>query len=139
MAKPIYYLDLILNMNTRLLINALEGVTDEQASERISGHNNPLTWLITHTIWARYNMCKLLGKPAEKNPYEGLFDSFKPFDTSYEFQKLSELRAEWNKASDLLKDALASVTDEHLSGDAPFKNPIGDFTIGGTIAFLVPA
>ena len=135
MAKAIYHSELIFNLNTRLFLNALEGVTEEQAKERISDHNNPLNWLAVHTVWARYNIAGLLGKPVE-NPYNGLFEGFKPFDPDYKYATLAEAKAEWQKASDLLKEALATVTDERLAAEAPFKSPAGDFTIGGTIAFL---
>ena len=135
MTKAIYHSELIFNLNSRLFMNALEGVTEEQAKERISDHNNPLNWLAVHTVWARYNICGLLGKAVD-NPYNGLFESFKPFDPNYNYASLAEAKAEWQKASGLLKEALANVTDEHLAADAPFKNPTGDSSIGGTIAFL---
>ena len=136
MAKSIYHSELIFNLNTRLFINALDGVTDEQAKERISGHNNPLNWLATHTVWARYNISAFLGKPPANNPYNGLFENFKPFDPAHQFSSLAEIKAEWEKATVLLKEALSSVTEEHLAGDSPLKSPIGDFSNGGTVAFL---
>ena len=136
MATSIYQSEIIFNLNTRLFLNALEGITEEQAKERISDHNNPLSWLAVHTVWARYNICALLGMPPAKNPYDGLFENFKPFDPNYNYAPLSEAKAEWQKAADLLKAALAAVTEEHLAADCPLKSPIGDFTFGGTIAFL---
>ena len=135
MKKSIYYLELILNMNERLFLNTLLGVTEEQAIERVSHHNNPLIWIATHTVWARYNMAMLLGKAAD-NPYKGMFENFKAYEVSMKLPTVENVKAEWTKASGLLKEALASVSEEHLAGDAPSKNPIGDFTIGGTIAFL---
>jgi DinB superfamily len=136
MAKSIYYTEIIFNLNTRLFLNALEGVTEAQAKERISDHNNPLCWLAAHTVWARYNTCAMLGKPAAKNPYDGLFENFKPFDAAANYGTLADAKGEWNKASELLKEALATVTEEHLAADCPLKSPIGDFTFGGTITFL---
>ncbi len=136
MAKSIYQSEIILNMNSRLFISALEGVTEEQAKERISDHNNPLNWLGTHTVWARYNTCLFLGKPPANNPYNGLFENFKPFDPSYNYAMLAEIKTEWAKATELLKEALASVSEEFLAADSPLKSPIGDFTNGGTVAFL---
>ena len=135
MKKSIYQSEIILNMNERLFINARAGVTDEQAKERISGHNNPLNWLATHTAWARYNMAMLLGKPGD-NAYNGMFENFKPFDDTMKFDPLEKIKEEWNKASALLREGFASVSEEHLASDSPLKSPIGDFTIGGTIAFL---
>ena len=136
MAKSSYQSEIILKMNSRLFLNALDGVTDEQAKIRVSDHNNPLNWLATHTIWARYNMCMILGKPAAKNPYDGMFENFKPFDPSFTYPTLAHNKEEWNKATALLESALASVSEEHLAAECPLKSPIGDFTNGGTVAFL---
>jgi hypothetical protein len=136
MAKSIYQSEIMLNMNTRLFLSAIAGITETQGKERISDHNNPVSWLAAHTVWARYNICAMLGKPAAKNPYDGLFENFKPFDAGANYGTLAQAKAEWQKASDLLKEALAAVTEEHLAADCPLKSPIGDFTFGGTIAFL---
>jgi len=136
MKNSIYQSELILKMNGRLFMNALDSVTEEHAKQRISDHNNPLNWLGTHTVWARYSICAMLGKPVAKNPYSGMFENFKPFDPAFKYPSLSEIKAEWNKASSLLIEALASVTEEHLAAESVLKSPTGDFTNAGTIAFL---
>lgn len=135
MKKSTDHSELILNMNERLFLNALEGVTDEHAKERLTGHNNPLIWMAAHTVWARFNMLMFLGKPAQ-NPFEGKFENFKAYDAADNYPPLETIKEEWKNASTLLKEALQSVTEEHLSGDSPLKSPIGDFSNGGTLAFL---
>ncbi len=135
MTSSIYQSELIFNMNERLFLNALDGITDSQAKQRISDNNNPLIWIATHTVWARYNMLVFLGKPV-KNPYEGMFENFRPYDKSDKYPALEDIKSEWKKASNLLKDAMQSVSEAHLAADSPLKSPIGDFTNGGTIAFL---
>jgi uncharacterized damage-inducible protein DinB len=135
MSKTLYHLELICNLNERLFINALAGVSDEQAKKRISEHNNPLNWLAVHTTWARYNMAGILGK-AGKNPYTGMFEGFKPFEDSMKFDSIEKVKEEWEKASALLKEGFASVSAEHLAAPAPFKSPAGDQTIAGAMAFL---
>jgi len=127
---------MIFNLNSRLFINSLAGVSEEQAKIRISDHNNPLIWLSVHTVWARYNTCAMLGRPVSNNPYNGLFENFKPFDAAADYGTLENAKAEWEKATALLNEALASVTEEQLASDSPFKSPIGDFSIGGTVTFL---
>ncbi len=136
MANSIYHAEMILNLNTRLFLSALDAVSEVHAKERMSDHNNPLNWLTAHTVWARYNICAMLGKPAAKNPYDGLFENFKPFDAAANYGTLADAKTEWNKASELLKEALATITEEHLAADCPLKSPIGDFTFGGTVTFL---
>jgi hypothetical protein len=133
--KLSYPLELILNLNYKLFLNALKGVTDEQAKQRLSDHNNPLIWVATHTVWARYNITKLLGKPGN-NPYLGMFENFKPIDASMKFPTLDNLKAEWKTVSDLLKEGFASATDEFMESEGPFKSPIGDNSFTGAIAFL---
>jgi hypothetical protein len=135
MKKSIYQSELMLNMNDRLFLNALEGVSKEQAHERISEHNNPLIWIATHTAWARYNMLIFLGKPAN-NPFNGKFENFKAYDVADNYPTLEVVKEEWKNATKLLKEALNSVTEEYLAAEAPIKSPIGDFTNGGTLAFL---
>lgn len=135
MTKSIYHSKLIFNLNERLFMNTLAGVTDAQAAERLSGHNNPLIWLAAHTTWARYNIAALLGKPGN-NPYAGLFEGFKPFDSTMKFDTLDNIKKEWKKASELVREGLKNVTDEHLAGAAPFQNPTADATLGGAVAFL---
>lgn len=134
-APAIYPSLLIFKLNSRLFTNSLDAVTEEQATQRISEHSNHLLWIATHTVWARYNTLQLLGGDA-KNPYQQLFENFKAYDPNDAYPSLAAVKEEWHKVSPLLKEALHAVSEEHLAADAPFKNPIGDQTIGGTIIFL---
>jgi hypothetical protein len=135
MVSPLQQAGLIFNLNSRLFLNALAGISEEQAKVRISDHNNPVSWIAAHTIWARYNACEMLGKPV-KNPYESRFENFKPYDSSVNYGTLAQSKEEWLKAADLLHEALAEVTEEHVTADCPLKTPIGDFSFGGTITFF---
>ncbi len=135
MTNSIQHSVLILNMNERLFINALEGLTEAQAKERISDHNNPINWIAAHTVWARFNVLAFLGKP-EQNPFDELFQGFKPYSEETTYPSLETIKAAWHKASALLKGAIQSVSETHLAAESPIKSPIGDPTMGGTIAFL---
>ncbi|MDB5231957.1 MAG: hypothetical protein JWN76_2762 [Chitinophagaceae bacterium] len=128
-------LQLIFNLNEKLFLNSLEGVTDKSAKERISDKNNPMIWVATHTAWARFNIVTMLGAKTE-NPYAGRFEGFKPYQESDSFPPLEEIKNEWNKASKQLRDAIEKVTDEYLAADSAWKAPIGDNSNAGTIAFL---
>src|ERR1043165_9302911 len=134
-APAIYPLLLPFRLNHRLFLNSLEGVTDEQAAERISPHSNPLIWIATHTVWARYNILAVLGRPAE-NPFAGMFENFRAFDAGDVYPSVEKVIEEWKKVSALMKVALHEVTEEHITSEAPFKNPIGDFSVAGTLAFF---
>ncbi len=72
MEKSINHLKNIFNLNGRLFLNTLEGVSDELAQEQIAGHINSIVWIAAHTLWARINTILFLGSAAE-NPYNDLF------------------------------------------------------------------
>lgn len=135
MSKNLHFQEIIFNLNTRLFNNSLANITQEQAQERISDHSNPINWIAAHLVWARYLMLVFFGKPVQ-NPYNNLYENFKSFDPSLTYPSLSEVKEEWQKVTGLLKDALASVTEEQLAADSPVKSPVEDFTNAGTIAFL---
>jgi hypothetical protein len=135
MANSIQESILIFGLNDRLFNNALEGVSDKQATERISDHNNPLIWIATHTVWARYNTLFFLGSPAP-NPFEGMFENFRAYDAADSFPTVEKVKEKWKKVSPLLKTALQSATTEHLAAESMIKSPIGEFTNAGTVAFL---
>src|ERR1044071_6907038 len=105
MSNSINHLKSIFNLNTRLFNNTLAGVTEEQSSERISSHSNSFKWIATHTVWARYNTLMFLGNPVP-NPYPGLFENFKPYDTADKYPTLEELKKQWENVSALLNDTL---------------------------------
>ncbi len=135
MKKTIYSLEVIFNLNERLFNNSIAGIKEEQYIERISAHNNPANWIAAHIVWARYLMLVFLGKAAS-NPYQELFENFRAYDASLNYPAMPEVITEWKKTTGLLKEALQSVSEEQLTADAPIKNPTGDFTNGGILAFL---
>ena len=135
MNNSIYQSQIIFNMNDRLFLSTLDGITEEQAKERITGHVNPVNWIAAHTLWARYVTLMILGSPVD-NPYNDLFENFKAYDASLNYPTLSEIKSEWKKVSGLLQEAIKNVTEEHLVADTLIKSPIGDYTNTGTVAFL---
>ena len=96
----------------------------------------------------RYEYVLWLAKKLEPLPEEFRNDAFKVkgcVSQVYVVGQLVDGRLHWQGDSDaaitkgllaLLIEGLESVSEAHLGGDAPFKNPTGDFTIGGALAFL---
>ena len=135
MPRSTYHSEIILGLNDRLFINALAGITEEQAKKRLSDHNNPVCWIAAHTLSSRYFMLLFLGKPAN-NPYRELFENFRAYDTSLNYPTLEEVKKEWQKVTGLLHEALNSATEEQLAGNSPIESPVPDTTNAGTLAFL---
>ena len=135
MENSIHQLKNIFNLNSRLFVNTLEGISDQHAEERIAPHINPIIWIAAHTLWARINTSMFLGSQVE-NPYNDLFANFAPYDKSKKYPSLSSIKSEWRQATESLNKGLENATSDQLSAEAPLKNPTGDFSNAGTVAFL---
>ncbi len=133
-STEIYPSSMIFKLNHRLFLNTLDGITEEQAKERISEHSDPFIRIASHTVWARYNTLDLLGKPIE-NPFEGLFENFKAYDPDDIYPTLVQIKTIWENVGNLLKEALHHTVPEQLAKESPFKNTTGNFTIGEAIVF----
>lgn len=135
MTNDLKSVQIILNLNTRLFTNTLEGITEEHWNARLSGHNNPLKWIAAHVVSSRYLFLSLLGKPVQ-SPYQELFEKQRPFDPTDVFPSLGDVRTEWARVSELLKTELASPSPDALKMGAPFPLPIEDQTNFGAMAFF---
>ena len=136
MTNDLKSMQTILNLNTRLFDNTLEGITEEHWNARMSGHNNPLKWIAAHVVSSRYLFLTLLGKPTQ-SPYQELFANQRPYDTKDVYPSLGEVKKEWETVSALLKTALVSPSSEALGKSPPFPLPIEEQTNFGALAFFV--
>ena len=82
----------IFSINTSLFLNCLEGVTEEQAIQSMSTNTNSLKWLAAHVTWARYQISALMGNPPANNPFDGLFENFRPYAESDDLKSLKEIK-----------------------------------------------
>ena len=127
----------IFNMNTKLFIDCMEGITEEQSNVRISSDTNSIKWIAAHIIWARYNASTLMGNPPVNNPYTGLFENFRPTNEADDYKTVIEINEEWKKASDLIENSFLKIENDFWEKEAPIKlSFIGDDTNAGLITFL---
>lgn len=125
----------VLKLNTRLLVNCLDGVTEEHARKQLEPELNNMSFLVAHLIDARHYLAKMLGSNFP-NPVAALTHAKKVGDVE-ELPSLEELRRGWNDVTEQLTDRLAIVTDGDLREESQQPFPIEDGTVLGGIAFLL--
>jgi uncharacterized damage-inducible protein DinB len=127
----------IFRMNTKLFIDCMEGVTEEQSNIRISSETNSIKWVAAHIIWARYNASSLMGNPPFNNPFTGLFENFRPTQEQDDYKSVIEIKEEWEKASVLLESSFLKIEQDFWGKEAPIKlSFVGDDSNAGLITFL---
>jgi len=126
----------LIRLNTRLFLNALDGVDEERAKRRPSDETNSILFTVCHLLDARYFLARLLGVEAEC-PYQALFDAARTIDDLKDYPPLDELKSTWTEVSALVDEGMSRVDAQILDGRAPIEFPVEDGTVLGGVAFLV--
>jgi uncharacterized damage-inducible protein DinB len=126
----------ILRLNTRLLLNCLEGLTDETAQVRHSAGVNSATFIAAHVTDSRFYLLRMLGGSRD-NPLSVFLDKAKTIDEVTELPSLETIRGAWNAVSADLESTLATATGESLDFPVEPRFPGVDRTLIGALTFLV--
>jgi uncharacterized damage-inducible protein DinB len=126
----------ILELNTDLLLNALDGLSDDQARRQLEGGGNTVAFLVAHLTDTRHFLANRLGRPLA-NPLSRYLAQASSIEDIVEWPSLAEQRDWWRAVSRHLCDVVASRTEEELGRPDAHRFPLGDSTERGLIAFLV--
>jgi len=126
----------ILDLNTDLLLNCLDGLTDEEAQRRLEAGGNSITFLAAHLIDTRHFLVSRLGKPLF-NPVARYLADVRSIDEIHELPSLDEVRPSWVAIGAHLQSVLHGLTAAELSQPSNHRFPLSDGTRLGLIAYLV--
>jgi uncharacterized damage-inducible protein DinB len=131
--KPLYE---IFKLNSRLFLNCLDGMDEDQARWRPGDRVNSAAFVAAHLVDSRHYLGKLLGLDAPK-PFGGRLDASRNIDEVKEMPGLDELRSEWKTVTGSLRERFGSLSAAELA--APYSGgfPIEDRTALGLIGFLL--
>lgn len=125
----------ILELNTRLFLNALDGIDEKRARERPAGGNN-MAFVACHLLDARCYLAWMVGIEYEM-PYASLLEDARSVDDLEEYPPLDGIREAWRVVSSLLTERLPGMKDSELARIPGQQFPVHDRTLLGGIAFLL--
>jgi len=126
----------VLRLNTRLLANCVEGLSDEQAARRPVPPANSAVFLVAHLVDSRHFLLTMLGG-SSPNPVAPYLADARGIDDVRRLPPLPELLAAWASVSAALNDRLASVEPAALDAPSGQRFAIDDRSVLGGLAFLV--
>jgi uncharacterized damage-inducible protein DinB len=126
----------MLELNTDLLLNCLDGLSDEQAFRRLEGGGNTIAFLAAHLTDTRHFLAQRLGH-ALPNPLSRYLAQASSIEDIAEWPSLAEQRQWWRAVSRHVCDVVAARTAEDLRRPNLHRFPMGDSTELSLIAFLV--
>jgi hypothetical protein len=120
------------DMHTNLFPNALDGISDKDAHNRLDTKANHVAWLAGSLVQQRAENAAMLGAQI-KQAADDLFKDFKGIQDNTTYPPLSSFIADCKKVSPVFRDALLNVSDEKL--DSIFEMPDMSFPYFEMIAF----
>lgn len=129
-------LSVILELNTRLFRNCLEGMDDDAGARRIDDRTNPPSFVAAHLLDARAYLARLLGLDAA-HPYREELAGVGHVDELERLPPLAGILEAWDDLSDRLLSSLEEVDAETLEAPAGQPFPVDDARLLGALAFLV--
>ena len=130
-ASPI---ELIFAFSDSLILQSLDGLTDDELWHRLTPSNNPLLWVAGHIVQTRASVLQILGVPAETG-WGCLFDRGAKIGKPEVYPSESEIARVMGEISPRLHAAIASLQDEQLSRPASLPIP-GLKTLTDELAFF---
>jgi uncharacterized damage-inducible protein DinB len=125
----------ILELNTDLLLNCLDGISDAEAGQRLAAGGNSMLFLAAHLADSRHFMAARLGHAAE-NPMAAYLDKARGIEDIAAWPPLADVRAAWVAVSDHLIGVLDGLSSEELAATNAHRFPVSDTSRLGMIAFL---
>ena len=141
MTKHFQYLMPSFGMNDWLFNSAFEGISEDNATFRLSNNTNTFRGIAAHLVIARQNLGKMTDMGLSHLPpsWDELGEMFEAgFVESENFPTLKEIRAEWQKLSPPFMERLPNLSSEIINRDPPFPLPnMPDATLGDFIKLNV--
>lgn len=125
----------ILDLNTDLLLNCLDGLSQPEAQHRLDGGGNSVIFLAAHLADSRHFLAARLGRPLT-NPLSRYLAVAQSIEDIGEWPSLAEIRQAWLAVSAHLRQHLPELGSDELVREGAHKFPVPDSTPLGMIAFL---
>ncbi len=101
------------DMQTTFFNNAIDGINDQDAQNRLNTKANHIAWLVGSLVEQRYSLAKELGTEQQQQAHE-LFKDGKGIQDNMAYPPLAGFKADWKTISPITRKALTDATDEKL-------------------------
>jgi uncharacterized damage-inducible protein DinB len=125
----------VFELNTDLLLNCLDGLSQREAQRRLDGGGNSIIFLAAHLADTRHFLLGRLGHPLA-NPLSRYLADAQRIEDIGEWPNLDEVRRVWLAVSAQLSDGLSELDAEAIEKPGAHRFPVPDTTPLGMLAFL---
>ena len=101
------------DMHTTYFNNVLEGISDEDAHQRLQTKANHIAWIAGSLVQERFELANTFGIEGHQQA-NSLFENYQGIKDQETYPPLSQYKEDWENISLPLKDALHDATREKL-------------------------
>ena len=112
-SNRIFSLVVLCDMHTTFFFSALDGISDNDAHNRLNTKANHIAWLTGSLVQQRHEIATSLGADRKQAAHE-LFKDNKGIQDNVTYPSLAEFKKDWENITPVLKEALVNVSDEKL-------------------------
>lgn len=131
-SNRMYALIVLYDMHTKYFHQALEGISEEDATSRLDTKANHIKWLAGSLVQERYELVNIFGKDL-KSAADDLFKDHKGIQDDVTYPALADYKKDWDKISSILRAELLAATDEQL--DKILEYPGMSFPVYEMVSF----
>ncbi len=131
-SNRLYALIDLFDLHTPFFDSVLDGISDEDAINRLNTKANHVVWLAGSLVQERYELANLLGLELKSAANE-LFKDHKGIQENTVYPSLAALANDWKEISPVLKAQLLKATDQEL--DKVIEFPGMSFPLYDMISF----
>lgn len=106
----------LFDMQSAFFKRAIEGISEEDAYNRLNTKANHIAWLTGSLVHQRYQMTSEAHPEYKQNGGE-LFDNNKGIQDDTKYPALAEYLADWEKISPAAREVLVNMNDEKLDSE----------------------
>ena len=125
----------IYELNADLLVNCLDGMTEEEARHRLAGGGNSVAFLAAHLTDTRHFIATRLGRPLH-NPLTPYLADVRTIDEVATLPPLDQIRSAWLAITEHLLAVLDGLDEAALAKQGVHRFPVSDSSVVGFITFL---
>lgn len=125
---------MVFSFNEHFVLQALEGLTEEELWRAPSSHNNPLPWVAGHVVQTRATVLQMLGESVDTG-WGNLFDRGAKIVDAKQYPSGAEVARVMREVSPRLRSALETLGEEQLNRPASLPIP-GIQSVGDELAFF---
>lgn len=121
------------DLQTPFFNNVLDGISDQDAHNRLNTKANHVAWLAGTLVQQRFDLAEMFGAEKQKQAAYEFFKDFKGIQDGVTYPSLESYKKDWAKISPVCREVLVKATEEKLN--SLFEMPDMNYPLFDMVTF----